>query len=135
MTPLRMFIAPLALLAVMACGQADATTNADLERDLEQTRLSEFELANQNTKRTDVVSTTERIPTGTRAPVQRAPAPKASPNPPAIATQAPAPVAGVATDTTLTAPRPRSTPQTQERRGPYKTVDEIIRNAPFPIKP
>ena len=129
---LRRSVGTLSLVALAACGQADATTNADLERDLEQTRVAEFELANKNTKKTDVVSATERIPTGTKTPTRRSPAAQSSPE----ATMAPQ-VADVtpATDTSLTAPRPRSTPQTQQKRGPYKTVGEIIKNAPFPINP
>lgn len=124
-------IAALLLAGAAACGQADATTNADLERDLEQTRVAEFEMANRNDRKTDVVSATERIPTATKAPARRAPAAKGT----SETTMAPE-VADVppATDTSLTAPRPRSTPQTQ-RKGPYKTVGEIIRNAPFPINP
>jgi hypothetical protein len=128
---LRRSIGTLSLVALAACGQADATTNADLERDLEQTRVAEFELANQNNKKTDVVSATERLPTGTKTPARRTPAAQSSPETmaPEVADATPA------TDTSLTAPRPRSTPQTQQKRGPYKTVGEIIRNAPFPINP
>lgn len=134
---LRLTIGTIALLGVAACGQADATPNADLERDLEQTRVAEFELANQSARKTDVVSATERIPTGVRAPVNRTSATRAPapPRPDAPAPSTQVAEAEVATDTSLTAPRPRSTPQTQQRRGPYKTVGEIIRNAPFPINP
>ena len=131
---LRRFIFVAGVVALGACNQADATPNAELERDLEQTRLSEFELANQNARRTDVVSAAERIPTGTRTPTRRTPA--ASPAKETV-TRAPA-VASVdpAIDTSVTAPRPRATPQTQPtRRGPYKTVGDIIREAPFPINP
>ena len=127
--PLRSSIGALAMLAAMACGRADATPNAELERDLEQTRVAEFEMANRNAKKTDVVSATERIPVATRTPTRRAPAPQNTPDN-TMST-------GVteATDTSQTAPRPRPTQQTPKRQGPYKTVDEIIRNAPFPIKP
>lgn len=139
---LRLTIGTIALLGVAACGQADATPNADLERDLEQTRVSEFELANKSAKKTDVVSAAERIPTGSRAVVSRTPTPRTAAQPRVDApspSPSPSPQvaeAEVAPDTSLTAPRPRSTPQTQSRnRGPYKTVGEIIKNAPFPINP
>ena len=137
---MRRFAGICALLAATACGHADATDNTALDRDLEQTRVSEFELANQNAKRTDVTSATERIPTARRSPSPRAPASRAPASPESGASQSSVPVgiasaAKVPTDTSATAPRPRPPTQTQERRGPYKTVDEIIRNAPFPIKP
>ena len=129
---IRRSIAMLSVFAVAACGRADATTNADLERDLEQTRVAEFEMANRNSKKTDVVSARERIPTGTRTPARRAPAAQSAPPTtmaPEVADATP-PV-----DTSATSTRPRPMPQTPPRRGPYKTVGEIIRDAPFPIKP
>ena len=131
---LRRLIFVAGVVALGACNQADATPNAELERDLEQTRLSEFELANRNAKRTDVVSAAERIPTSERMPTRRAPTltPNKAPveKAPAVTSRDPS------IDTSVTAPRPRATPQTQPaRRGPYKTVGEIIREAPFPINP
>ena len=71
---LRLSLAALALCGVAACNQADSATTTDLERDLEQTKTAEMEMANRSAARTDIVSSVERIPTGTREPVVKAPA-------------------------------------------------------------
>jgi hypothetical protein len=126
---LRLSFAALALCGVAACNQADSATTTDLERDLEQTKMAEMEMANRSGARTDIVSSVERIPTGERQPVVKAPA---NPIPEKPAPEvAPLPdINGIPSDR----PRPPELSK-PARKGPYKSTSEVIRNAPFPINP
>ncbi|MFN2565974.1 MAG: hypothetical protein ABR499_13340 [Gemmatimonadaceae bacterium] len=132
-----------ALVAVAACSGKSTPVQAsdDLRRDLQLAASQQGIELVPNASRTTVVSAIEQTgvaepapaPTKTRAPV-------AGPRPRRVAPQA----------RVMRAPAP--TPQRQVQRpaprptfdanvisppppGGYKTVDEVIRNAPFPIKP
>jgi hypothetical protein len=154
--PLRSVLAVTALVATAACADGSAAVSEDLDRDLAAARAASVELAPNRTRATEVVSAVERVPAGARAPVRRQPRarparqPRTAPIPTAnpAATPKPAPetprsdVAAVppsrdssAADEGAPAPRPRPLPSTPERRGPYKSVGEVIRDAPFPINP
>jgi hypothetical protein len=151
------------LVTALACRDQDvrrAAVSSDLEQDLAQARATSLELAPAGRK-TEVVSAVERVPAGTRAEspqaaprqAQRQPqhqpaqprAPRSAEVTPTPApTPAPAPVASTqsesATDAGQGAPAPRpqpapAAPSAQGRRGGYKSVGEVIRDAPFPINP
>ena len=139
---MRLALALAALATLAACSGKVAPLQADeaLQRDLEQAGSTSLELV-PNASRTAVVSAIEQQGTGTPATQQparaRAPRPKATRHvaPPARVVAAPAPRA--------TEPAPRPAPQptfdanviSPPPRGGYKTMGEIIRNAPFPINP
>jgi hypothetical protein len=109
-------------------------------RDLEAVQASAIEMA-PGAERRQVVSAIEQ--TGVSQPRPTAPKPRApqvatsvaqqqepAPTPDPVVTQQ-APVA-----TTPTATRPTGPPKVSPPPpGGYKTVGEVIRNAPFPIKP
>ena len=122
---LRLSVAVLALASVVACSQADSATTSELERDLEQTKVAEMEMAGANGPRTDIVSGIERVPVApkpgpTAAPIPEKPAPEVDPLPDAV----------------VPSTRPRATEAPKPtRKGPYKSTSEVIRNAPFPINP
>ena len=138
----------LALFAACAKPSSTASTDSALQRDLDRAGATGVDLASGGGARTDVVSAVERTGGGTavraRTPVRAAAKPSstqatvaaipATPSPQEPAAQvvvvpndtAPAPIA---------APRPRPAQQTPGRRGPYKSVGDVIRNAPFPINP
>lgn len=121
----RLSLAGLALFGVVACSQADSAPPSELERDLEATKMAEMEMANAGGQRTDIVSSVERIPTGEKKPMTKAPTPTASPESTTVAE-----VLG------MPAPRPRAPePPKPTRTGPYKSTSDVIRDAPFPIKP
>jgi hypothetical protein len=99
-----------------------------LKRDLEAASAGSIELAPKGGQQ--IVSATELVPlskpvvTNTRR--ASAPAPRPKPHTPQVA---PA-------DDEPAAQRPISTPKVSPPPpGGYKTVGEVIRNAPFPIKP
>ena len=145
--------ATLALVAVAACGKP-ATPGEDLRRDLELAG-SDLQLTPTG-GRTDVISSIERTP-GTPAPRVTSVASRQAPAPPVRRPQvrapearsapvAQAPVASAAVSQTPSEPatiptpvppvaRPRPTPAPQGHPGGYKTVGEVIRDAPFPINP
>jgi len=125
-----------AVAVVAACGGKSTPAQADGEfhRDLQLANGQGIELL-PNASRTAVVSAIEQTGTGTPAPERartRAPRPKARRTPPP---------ARVATPTAPPAERPAPRPTFDANvispppPGGYKTVDEVIRNAPFPIKP
>ncbi len=145
--------ATLALMAVAACGKP-AAPSEDLRRDLE---LAGSDLQFVPTGgHTEVISSIERAP-GTPAPLvtsvtqRQAPAPTVR-RPQVRAPEAqPAPVAQapVASASAAQAPsgpaivpvpvpsvaRPAPAPTPKGPPGGYKTVGEVIRDAPFPINP
>ena len=152
-----------ALLATAACGGRSTSTPDDaLLRDLEQASGTGVALATPNA-RTQVVSAIELGSSTKAAPERRvvrraatpkapsyaaAPAPaKEEPAPAVVPTKEPEPAPSV-----QTLPEPTPAPATASRRpeapmpmplptprsgrhGGYKTVGEVIRNAPFPINP
>jgi hypothetical protein len=116
----------LALLTA-ACGSQSSVDDA-LRRDLEAASAGSIELAPKGSQQT--VSATELVPlskpvvSNTRR--AEAPAPRPKPRTPQVAPATEEP----------SAPRPVSTPRVSPPPpGGYKTVGEVIRNAPFPIKP
>jgi hypothetical protein len=132
------------LVGVAACGRESASAHADgdLQRDLELAKSEQgIELLPAGSQ-TAVVSAIEQTgvaepapaPTRTRAPrpTPRRAAPKAR----VVRAPTPAPVTSRAEQP---AARPRPTFDANVISPPppggYKTVDEVIRNAPFPIKP
>lgn len=147
----------IALIGVAACNSASAA-DKDLSHDLDlasspaTSAPTGLSLA-PSAGRTDVVSSIERAPEAAPAPRPSAPqrsvvhhsvhhsalaasAPVA-PAPVVAAAHTPAPSPAVAAapapDPT---PAPRPTPtQQREPRGGYRTVGDVIRNAPFPINP
>ena len=134
-------IAPVATILVLAACSRGAEVDEQLRRDLEAASAGAIELAPMGTA-TKVVSGVEQVPRATPRPT--APRPKAppvesrrvaesqdpAPTPePRVVQQAPA-------STEPAAARPTATPRVQPAPpGGYKTVDEVIRSAPFPIKP
>ena len=122
----------LVAATVMACGRQSASPMDEaLQRDLQAATASTLELA-PRAQGTKVVSALEsRQPTQPKtAPVRRVtrPAPEREP-------QRREPIRTAETDEPF-ATRPTATPAVQPPPpGGYKTVNEVIRNAPFPIKP
>jgi hypothetical protein len=135
--------------AVAACSRSDAApADSDLQRDLEQVSETGLELAPRGSG-TEVISAAElgRTPPAPPTPGPRGPRPAPRPTAPveadmepAAAPTAPVPSPAAAataapTPDTLGAPARRPAPVKPTRKGPYKTMEEVIRDAPFPIKP
>jgi hypothetical protein len=135
----------LAVVATLAaCGGESAPLQAagDLQRDLELAKSEQgIELVPAGSS-TAVVSAIEQIGVAEPAPAPtRTRAPRPTPSravPKARVVRAPAP-APATPRAEQPAPRPRPTFDANVISPPppggYKTVDEVIRNAPFPIKP
>jgi hypothetical protein len=127
-------VVPTALLVAAACGEQASPIDDSLRRDLDVVGAQAVELAPAG-RRTQVVSAIEQ--TGTPEP---APKRTAAPTP-RRAKRAPAPVRTVERPEPAPAPVVEPTrvaePPAPERppRGGWKTVGEVIRNAPFPILP
>ena len=133
-------LGPLGLAACGGTSNAPPAMDDAMLRDLEAVQASAIEMA-PGAERQQVVSAIEQ--TGRAQPRPTAPKPRApqvaanvaqqqepAPTPDPIVTQ-PAPVA-----TAPTASRPAGPPKVSPPPpGGYKTVGEVIRNAPFPIKP
>jgi hypothetical protein len=132
------------LLGASACApeSAPAAADGDLQRDLELAKSEQaIELVPSGTP-TTVVSAIEQTGVAEPAPAPtriRAPRPtprRAAPKARVVRAPARAPVTPRAEQP---APRPRPTFDANVISPPppggYKTVDEVIRNAPFPIKP
>jgi hypothetical protein len=130
------------VLTLAACGGESTPVQAsdDLRRDLQLAGSSAIELV-PNAARTQVVSEIEQAgaataapaPTKARAPVAR-PAPRrAAPTARVVRAPSPAPArpAAAREQPPVFGPDVISPPPP----GGYKTVDEVIRSAPFPIKP
>lgn len=117
---------------VTACGRQSASPMDEaLQADLQAATASTIELA-PRAQGTKVVSAIEsRQPTQPKvAPVRRVTGPAPQPEP---ETRQPT---RTAETNEPTATRPTTTPAVQPPPpGGYKTVNEVIRNAPFPIKP
>lgn len=153
----RAIAAGLALLGVGACEKASPRpATDDLSHDL---AIAGANGANNDLAlspaagRTDVVSSIERMPTGTpkpapsrkapvqapRAPVAPVPQPAPSPAPVVAPTPAPTPAPAATPAPAQDAPvivTPRPAPRPTERKpGGYKSIGDVIREAPFPINP
>jgi hypothetical protein len=137
-------IAFATLVLVAACGRESAPAEAtgDLQRDLELASGTGIELL-PNTARTQVVSAVEQTGTAEPAPAPtRARTPVVRPKPRRVAPQArvvraPTPAPSPGRQIERPAPRPTFDANviSPPPPGGYKTVDEVIRAAPFPIKP
>jgi hypothetical protein len=117
-----------AALAVAACGRTPEADD-DLKRDLEAASATTIELAPSG-PRTSVISAIEsKQPIQPRVtPVRQTIAPARTPPP--VTPQV------VRTSNEPAATRPATRPAVQPPPpGGYKSVNEVIRNAPFPIKP
>ena len=128
-------VASVSLLLLAACSRTPEI-DADLKRDLEAASAGAIELAPRGTG-TNVVSAIE-----SKQPVQpqvtpvrqtRAPARTPQRETPAVA-QTGQPAAAVSTEPTAQRPLPASSVQPAPPGG-YKTMGQVIRNAPFPINP
>jgi hypothetical protein len=147
-------------MALAACSRSEQPAlSDDLKQDLAKVGGGDVQLAAAAGPRQDIVSAAERTngaapaphaPTvsrapsavhGTKAVVHSArhvtpaaarPAPQADVAPAEAPTAAPAPEAVPAAAGRPEAPRPSSQ---REPRGGWKTMGDIIRNAPFPINP
>lgn len=135
-------LAALALLAGCDSKSAPVQASDDLRRDLELASSAGIELL-PNAASTQVVSAVEQAGTAEPAPAPtKARTQVARPKPRRVAPQA----------RVVRAPTPAPRPERQAERpapqpvfgadvisppppGGYKTVDEVIRGAPFPIKP
>ena len=151
----------LLVAGTLACGgkSSSAPLANDLLGDLEAAQSSSIELANGSTQRTQVVSAEEltgkaatRLPQSAprvapraapravarQATPSRAPAAAPTPSVPTVV-EAPAPIPPVVDADTLAPIEPRPAPSrpaaTPSRRGGYKSVGDVIRDAPFPINP
>ncbi|MDQ3995891.1 MAG: hypothetical protein M3303_02610 [Gemmatimonadota bacterium] len=141
-TRMRLMLGLAALASLAACGGESTQVQAsgDLQRDLQLASGPGIELL-PNASRTTVVSAVEQAGVAEPAPAPtRTRAPAVRPKPRRVAPQsrvvrAPAPTPGRQVER----PEPRPTYGADVISPPppggYKTVDEVIRNAPFPIKP
>jgi hypothetical protein len=130
------------IAGLVACGgkSTPAQADGDLQRDLQLASGQGIELL-PSAPRTTVVSAIEQTgtaepapaPTKVRAPIARPKPRRVTPQPRVVRTPSPAPQRQVER------PSPRPTFDANVISPPppggYKTVDEVIRNAPFPIKP
>lgn len=122
----------IAAFALAACGR-EPDVDPQLKADLEAASAGSIELAPAGSG-TKVVSGIEQVQRAQPRPTAPRPrttvtTPRAtnSPEPaPTPTAQRPEPAASVPTSRPAVQPPPP---------GGYKTVDEVIRNAPFPIKP
>lgn len=122
---MRILTVAAALLSA-ACGQ-NPPMDEQLKRDLEAASTGSVELAPRSGQ--EVVSAIELAPQSKPAvaPTRRVPAPS-----PKRETRVLQPVPRAEPAASRPAPAPRVSPPPP---GGYKTMEEIIRNAPFPIKP
>jgi hypothetical protein len=114
-------------LLLAACGQRSSMDDA-MKRDLDAASAGSIELAPRSG--TPLVTAAEIVPQAKPvvAATRRAPSPAPAPErrTPHVAPTSDEPAAT----------RPASTPRVSPPPpGGYKTVGEVIRNAPFPIKP
>jgi hypothetical protein len=139
----RLVLAILALSALAACGKGTPVEDAALRRDLGLVGgpNSGLELAPRSGSQA-VVSAEELIPAGNRSKASTAPA-SVTRHPVArtASRRAVAPVSAPAPHDSVVAAAPatqRPLPASSVSPPPpggYKTMGEIIRNAPFPINP
>jgi hypothetical protein len=147
---MRLTLGLATLAGLAACGgkSTPVQANEDLQRDLQLAATGASIELLPNVASTQIVSEVEQSGTAVPAPAPtKARTPIARPAPRRVAPQRVAPRARV-----VRAPSPAPRPERQVERpspqpvfgpdvisppppGGYKTVDEVIRNAPFPIKP
>ena len=113
----------LAALCVAACGRP-AAMDDQMQKDLEAASVSTMELA-PNGGGQHVVSALEQVPNGPNSSSKKATPPK-GPEHPQTAQTSKEPAA------TRPAQRPAVNPPPP---GGYKTIGEVLKNSPFPIKP
>lgn len=113
-----------------ACGSQNAMDDA-MRADLQAASAATVELAPRPAGQQVVSAIESKNPTQPRvAPVRRATAPARTPQPETRQ------VTRTAESQEPSAARPATRPAVQPPPpGGYKTVNEVIRNAPFPIKP
>lgn len=132
---LRLSVASVSLLLLAACTRTPGM-DADLERDLEAASAGNIELAPSGAK-TNVVSAIEsKQPLQPKVtPVRQTKAPAKTPKPemPQVS-QTGTPAAAVSTEPAAQRPLPASSVQPAPPGG-YKTMGQVIRQAPFPINP
>jgi hypothetical protein len=128
MTMTTRLSALLALTALSAACSRSPEMDAQMKADLDAASTATVEMAPRG-QATKVVSAIEsKNPTRpTVAPVRKAVAPARTPRPETPTVVAEEPVAR--------APAPAPPRVQPPPPGGYKTVGEVIRNAPFPIKP
>ena|SRR5687768_2362609 len=118
----------LAVIAISAACSRSPEMDAQMKADLDAASAASLELAPRG-QATKVVSAIEskNVARPTVAPVRKTVAPARTPRPetPAVVSSEPVAKAPVAAPPRVQPPPP----------GGYKTVGEVIRNAPFPIKP
>ena len=130
-------LAPLVALA-FGCSKADKAVPKDLEEDLRQSEVSTVEMAPASEG--DLDFSAELTAGHGKSPSRKAVATTAigSPNDSSILAMQKAPEGKAIPklDSTVMSrrPRPIDAPK-QTRSGPYKSTSDVIRDAPFPIKP
>jgi cell division septation protein DedD len=144
----RVASSALVVLATLAACGRSSTSNDSLKRDLDLAGSTSLELAPRSAG-TNVVSAIEETPGAvpaksaakvrapSNAPVAHKPVRRASV---AAATERPQEQASAPQETAASqlpaTPAPTPTPvPTPQRRGGYKSIGDVIRNAPFPINP
>jgi len=139
--PARLALA--AVIALAACDrEAPGSMDDAMRRDLEAVQAGTIEMAPAGDGQR-VVSAIEQTRRAQPQPKAPTPAPRApdvarevAQNPEPEPTPDPVMTAPAPTSTEPVATRPSSTPRVSPPPpGGYKTVGEVIRNAPFPIKP
>ena len=126
--PLRFAFWALAALALAAC-KSKPEMDEQMRQDLQAASTSSFELAPASPGLKDV-SAIEQVP-------QAQPRPQVS-DKPAQQKKAPRPTERMADQTEPAAAVPKTLPASSVRPPPpggYKGLGDVIRNAPFPIKP
>lgn len=134
-----------ALAGLVACSGKSTPVQAsdDLRRDLQLASSQQGIELLPNASRTQIVSTVEQTGTAEPAPSPtKARTPVTRPKPRRVAPQArvvraPSPARSAERQAERPSPRPTFDANviSPPPPGGYKTVDEVIRNAPFPIKP
>jgi hypothetical protein len=122
-------ILPAAAILFAACSRSPAM-DEDMKKDLDAASAGSIEMA-PRARGTTVVSAVEqnRPAEPVKAPVRQVRAPARTPEP---ETPQPTPRAAEPTAVVPQSAPPRVQPPPP---GGYKSVNEVIRNAPFPIKP
>ena len=116
--------AAVAALGTAACSRQSAM-NDQLKKDLDAASVSTMELA-PNGGGQRVVSALEQLPHGQEAPAPKKVTPPKAPEHPQTAQTSSEPAATRPTQRPAVNPPPP---------GGYKTIGEVLKNAPFPIKP
>jgi hypothetical protein len=132
-------ITAVTLLAAISCSRSDGPSSNDdfqYKRDLESASSSALDLAPRGGHRTEVTSAREQNIPNRRGAPGRGPAQTARESGVAAAAATPVPpdTDPTAADTAPVAPRPHP-PQPPDHHGRYKTMGQVIREAPFPINP